>query len=61
MAEQTRPIMPTRGAGPRMAFQRPRNVGATTRRILTYFGSTRFALIVVCILLVVSTGSGLAG
>jgi ATP-binding cassette subfamily B multidrug efflux pump len=60
MAEQTRPIMPTRGAGPRMAFQRPRNVGATTRRILTYFGSTRYAL-VVCILLIVSTGSGLAG
>ncbi|MHB8070403.1 MAG: ABC transporter ATP-binding protein [Candidatus Cryosericum sp.] len=61
MAEQTRPIMPTRGAGPRMAFQRPKNVGATTRRILTYFGSTRYALIVVCILLIVSTGSALAG
>jgi len=61
MAEQTRPILPTRGAGPRMAFQRPRNVGATTRRILTYFGSTRYALLVVCILLIVSTGSALAG
>ena len=61
MAEQTRPIIPTRGAGPRMAFQRPKNVGATTRRILTYFGSTRYALIVVCILLIVSTGSALAG
>jgi len=61
MAEQTRPILPTRGAGPRMAFQRPRNVGATTRRILTYFGSTRFALLVVCVLLIVSTGSALAG
>jgi len=61
MAEQTRPILPTRGAGPRMAFQRPRNVGATTRRILTYFGSTRYALLVVCVLLIVSTGSALAG
>jgi len=61
MAEQTRPIIPTRGAGPRMAFQKPKNVGATTRRILTYCGSTRYALIAVCILLIISTGSSLAG
>ena len=61
MAEQARPIIPTRGAGPRMAFQKPKNVGATTRRILTYFGSTRYALIAVCILLIISTGSSLAG
>ena len=61
MAEQNRPIIPTRGAGPRMAFQRPKNVGATTRRILTYFGSTRYALVIVCLLLIISTGSGLAG
>jgi ATP-binding cassette subfamily B protein len=61
MAEQNRPIIPTRGAGPRMAFQRPKNVGATTRRILTYFGSSRYALVIVCLLLIISTGSGLAG
>lgn len=61
MAEQHRTTIPVRGAGPAMAFQKPRNVGATTRRILTYFGSSRYALIIVCLLLVISTGSSLAG
>jgi ATP-binding cassette subfamily B protein len=61
MAEQNRPIIPMRGGGPRMAFQKPKNVGATTRRILAYFGRSKYALIVVCIMLIVSTGSALAG
>jgi ATP-binding cassette, subfamily B, multidrug efflux pump len=62
MAEQQqRPIIPTRGTGPSMAFQKPKNVGATIRRILAYFGASKYALIVVCILLVISTGSALAG
>src|SRR5450830_292738 len=60
MAEQQRPIIPMRG-GPRMAFQKPKNVGATTRRILAYFGSSKYALIVVCIMLIMSTGSALTG
>lgn len=49
------------GGGPRMAFQKPKNIGATTRRILVYFGGSRYALIAVVILLVLSTGCGLAG
>jgi len=61
MAEQNRPIIPMRGGGPRMAFQKPKNVGATTRRILAYFGRSKYALIVVCIMLIISTGSALAG
>jgi ATP-binding cassette subfamily B protein len=62
MAEQQqRPIIPARGTGPSMAFQKPKNVGATIRRILAYFGASKYALIVVCILLVISTGSALAG
>jgi ATP-binding cassette subfamily B protein len=61
MAEQQRPIIPMRGGGPRMAFQKPKNVGATTRRIFSYFGSSKYALIIVCIMLVISTGSALAG
>ena len=62
MAEQQqRPIVPTRGTGPSMAFQKPKNVGATIRRILAYFGASKYALIVVCIMLIISTGSALAG
>ncbi|RIE05516.1 ABC transporter ATP-binding protein [Candidatus Cryosericum terrychapinii] len=44
-----------------MAFQKPKNVGATIRRILAYFGSSKYALIVVCIMLIISAGSALAG
>jgi ATP-binding cassette subfamily B protein len=44
-----------------MAFQKPKNAGTTTRRILAYFGSSKYALIVVCIMLIISTGSALAG
>ncbi|RIE06885.1 ABC transporter ATP-binding protein [Candidatus Cryosericum odellii] len=61
MAEQNRPIIPMRGGGRSMAFQKPKNVGATTRRILAYFGRSKYALIVVCIMLIISTGSALAG
>jgi ATP-binding cassette subfamily B multidrug efflux pump len=61
MAEQNRPIIPMRGGGPRMAFQKPKNVGATTHRILAYFGRSKYALIIVCIMLIISTGSALAG
>jgi ATP-binding cassette subfamily B multidrug efflux pump len=63
MAEQRPANVPIRGpgGGPRMAFQKPKNVGATTRRILTYFGKSRYALIAVAALLILSTGSGLAG
>ena len=62
MAEQQqRPIIPSRGTGPRMAFQKPKNAGATTRRTLAYFGTSKYALIVVCIMLIISTGSALAG
>jgi ATP-binding cassette subfamily B multidrug efflux pump len=63
MAEQRPANVPIRGpgGGPRMAFQKPKNVGATTRRILTYFGKSRYALVVVAFLLILSTGSGLAG
>jgi ATP-binding cassette subfamily B protein len=62
MAEQ-RSNAPIRGpgGGPRMAFQKPKNVGATTRRLLAYFGKNKYALIAVAILLIISTGSGLAG
>jgi len=60
MAEQQhRPIMPMRGGGRSMAFQKPKNVGATARRILAYFGSSKYAFIAVCIMLIVSTGSAL--
>ncbi len=62
MAEQ-RSNVPIRGpgGGPRMAFQKPKNVGATTRRLLACFGKNKYALIAVAILLIISTGSGLAG
>ena len=60
MAEQQRAIIPMRG-GPRMAFQKPKNLGATTRRIFAYFGSSKYALLIVCIMLIISTGSALAG
>lgn len=61
MAEQSRPIIPVRGGGLSGTFQRPKNVGATTRRILAYFGRSKYALILVSLLLVISTGSALAG
>lgn len=61
MAEQSRPIIPTRGGGLSGTFQRPKNIGATTRRILAYFGRSKYALILVSLLLVISTGSALAG
>lgn len=48
-----------RGGGRSMAFQKPKNVGATARRILAYFGSSKYAFIAVCIMLIVSTGSAL--
>ena len=62
MAEQ-RPNVPIRGpgGGPRMAFQKPKNAGATTRHLLTYFGKNRYALIAVAVLMLLSTSSGLAG
>ncbi|WP_413814584.1 ABC transporter ATP-binding protein [Candidatus Cryosericum terrychapinii] len=50
-----------RGTRLSMAFQKPKNVGATIRRILAYFGSSKYALIVVCIMLIISAGSALAG
>ncbi len=62
MAEQQhRPIAPMRGGGRSMAFQKPKNAGVTIRRILAYFGSSKYAFIAVCIMLIVSTGSALAG
>ncbi len=62
MAEQQqRPIIPSRGTGPRMVFQKPKNIGATTRRILVYFGRSKYALIIVFTMLFISTGSALAG
>nr|WP_207798756.1 ABC transporter ATP-binding protein [Candidatus Cryosericum terrychapinii] len=62
MAEQQqRPIVSMRGTRLSMAFQKPKNVGATIRRILAYFGSSKYALIVVCIMLIISAGSALAG
>ena len=55
-----RQIIPPRG-GPRMGFQRPKNLGATTRRLLSYLGRSQYALIAVAVMLVLSTGAGLAG